>query len=126
MIAWSKQWMNPDLAGPYSRAMKAATTRTAYSQTKLQFAPQVHRGATKGSVRGLFDFVVTASVLNTESVPVGILEQMFRRISVLDWGIAFVYLALILLPSGLVIFFARDRYYRRRDFESVRLTLKVR
>jgi len=35
----------------------------------------------------------------------------------------FVSLMFILAPAGLVVFFARDRYYRRRDIETIRLKL---
>src|SRR5215471_16457001 len=126
MIAWTKRWMNPDLTGPYSRAMNTAITGTVYRQTTSPFAQSAaHRGASNGPARGLFDFVVSGSA--TEGgAPISVVEQIFRRIRVHDWGLTFVYLALILVPSGILIFFARDRYYRHRHFESMRLTLKVR
>jgi cobaltochelatase CobN len=126
MIAWSKQWMNPDLLGPYSRAMNTAITGTVYRQTASPFAPSAaHRGASNGPARGLFDFVASGSAIE-EGAPISVVEQIFRRIRVQDWGLTFVYLVLILLPSGILIFFARDRYYRHRHFESARLTLRVR
>ena len=126
MIAWTKQWMNPDLTGPYSRAMNTAITGTVYRQTTSPFAQSAaRRGASNRPARGLFDFVVSGRAIE-EGAPISVVEQIFRRIRVQDWGLTFVYLALILLPSGILIFFVRDRYYRHHHFESVRLTLKVR
>ena len=126
MIAWTKRWMNPDLTGPYSRAMNTAITGTIYRQTTSLFAQSAaHRGASNGPARGLFDFVVSGSAIEG-GAPISVAEQIFRRIRVQDWGITFVYLGLVLVPSGILIFFARDRYYRHRHFESVGLTLKVR
>jgi cobaltochelatase CobN len=124
-IAWSKQWMNPALAGPYSRAMKAAVTGDTYAATQPVFSKSAIKGKAVPSMGGLFDFVVDGGATR-ELRPTNIVEQVFRIIRIQDWGITFAYLTLVLLPSGIIVFFARDRYYRYRHSEPIRLTPKVR
>jgi hypothetical protein len=106
--------------------MNNAITGTVYRQTASPFARSAaRRGTNNGGARGLFDFVSSGRAIE-QGAPISVVEQIFRRIRVQDWGITFVYLVLVLLPSGILIFFARDRYYRHRHFESEQLTLKVR
>jgi cobaltochelatase CobN len=124
-IAWSKQWMNTAIVGPYSRAMKAAITGNTYSDTKPVVSKSAIPGqATSGFKGGLFDFVAERGP-GEETTGGNIVERVFRTIRVQGWGTTFVFLILILLPSGVMVFVARDRYYRHRRFEPIRLTLKV-
>jgi ABC-type glycerol-3-phosphate transport system permease component len=55
---------------------------------------------------------------------VSLVETVLRRIRDQDWGYIFAGLILIVFPSGMIVFFLRDRYYRRRGAECVPLTLK--
>lgn len=73
----------------------------------------------------MFDFTVDR-LPNQPVLPVSIVDNVLRRIRNQDWSDLFVYLFLILVPSGLVVFLARDRYYRRRGVKSIQLKLKTR
>ena len=124
-IAWSQQWMNPSLGGSYSRAMGAALSGNGYpgAQHELSSA-DIQTGRTARAKKPLFDFSVDR-LPNHSVLPVGLIDTVFRRIRNQDWSEAFAYLFLILVPAGLAVFFVRDRYYRRRGFESIQLGLKT-
>jgi len=63
---------------------------------------------------------------NHSSSPATFVEVVLHRFRNQDWSGAFVYLLLILVPSGLVVFVARDRYYRRRGALTIDLSLRER
>jgi cobaltochelatase CobN len=123
--AWSQQWMNPELQKSYARAMRAALSGNGYSgiTPSAKSARGIGRGAARGT-RPLFDF--TASRAPDPSLAVSVIEDVFRRIRSQDWSDLFLGLFLFVLPAGLMIFFVRDRYYRRRGSGCIALTLKVR
>src|SRR5262249_5477410 len=114
-IAFSKQWMNPTLAGSYSRAMSAALAGGGYTGTGPRTVSNAGAGTgAKGRpAKKLFDFEV-------DRLP-GFVESVYERFRNQDWSGVFLSLMAILVPAGLVIFFARDRYYRRRGEETIRL-----
>ena len=116
-IEWSRQWMNPVLASSYSRAMNAALRGSGYPGAQPVFT----QGAS-ASGRPLFDFTVD-HLPNHSPEPANFVEVVIRNIRNQDWSGVFGSLLAILAPGGLVVFFARDRYYRRRDTETIRLKL---
>jgi hypothetical protein len=70
----------------------------------------------------LFDF--TADHFPARSTaPVDLVQRVFQRIRSQDWSGVFLMLVSVLVPSGFAIFVVRDRYYRRRGGETIRLTL---
>ena len=116
-VEWSRQWMNPVLASSYSRAMNAALRGSGYPGAQPVFT----QGAS-ASGRPLFDFTVD-HLPNHSPEPANFVEVVIRNIRNQDWSGVFGSLLAILAPGGLVVFFARDRYYRRRDTETIRLKL---
>jgi cobaltochelatase CobN len=124
-IAWSQQWMNPALAPSYSRAMKAALSGNGYPGIQPAFSSSnVHPGRNARPGKPLFDFS-TDRLPNHAVLPMSLMDTVFRRIRNQDWSDVFIYLFLVLIPSGLAVFFARDRYYRHRGSESIQLRLKI-
>ncbi len=126
-INWSRQWMSSTLALSYSRAMAAALQGSGYAGAQSAFSrAAASRPATnRRSVKPLFDF--TADRLPNHSSPPGtFVEFVFHRLRNQDWSGVFVYLFLILIPSGLVVFVVRDRYYRRRGGVTIDLRLRAR
>jgi cobaltochelatase CobN len=123
-IELSRQLMNPVLAGSYSRAMQAALSGGGYSgapSSPSKVSPSV---ATKHRLKKpLFDFEVDHLQDNVAgSVDfVDVVLQRIQRMRNQDWNTAFLALLLVLLPSGVVIFFIRDRYYRRRGTATLSL-----
>ena len=59
-------------------------------------------------------------------MPVNIVEEVFREIRDQEWGRIFVFLSLILIPSGVAVFFLRDRYHRSCDVSSIQLKLTLK
>jgi len=120
-IAWSRQWMNPTLAGSYSRAMRAALSGNGYSGTQGRlFRGTSGSGMNVKSKKPLFDFTVE----DVPAAPVDFVQDVFRRIRAQDWSSVFLMLLLVLVPSGFAIFVLRDRYYRRRGGETIQLELE--
>ena len=115
--------MNPTLAGSYSRAMQAALSGGGYSGAR-----PVNSGAASGSgidrpsTRRLFDFT-TDHLPGESAMPVSFVQAVYHRIRNQDWSAAFGWLLLILVPSGFGVFVVRDRYYRRRAGQPIRLAL---
>jgi cobaltochelatase CobN len=127
-IERSRQLMNPVLAASYSRAMQAALSGNGYGGARPSFpeGSATSSMATRNgrSKKPLFDF--TADHL-PNGAPVDIVDAVFQGIQRMrnqDWSGVFLSLLLVLLPSGIAIFFLRDRYYRRRGLEPIQLTLK--
>ena len=109
--------MNPVLSCSYTRAMNAALRGSGYPGAQPVFSQGKF-----ASGRPLFDFTVDR--LPHHSVePANLVEVIIQKIRNQDWSGVFVSLVFILAPAGLVVFFARDRYYRRRDIETIRLKL---
>jgi len=52
---------------------------------------------------------------------VGFVQRVTERFRNQDWGNVFLPLLLILGPAGFLIFLVRDRYYRRRGEETIKL-----
>jgi cobaltochelatase CobN len=122
-IAWSQQWMNPTLAGSYSRAMTAALAGSGYSGATSALSKTDSNFARSGrSKKGLFDFT-TDHLPNHSTLPVDFVQAVLQRFRNQDWSGVFLSLTLMLVPAGLIIFVARDRYYRRRGDETLKLTL---
>jgi cobaltochelatase CobN len=122
-IAWTQQWMNPTLEPSYARAMKAALSGTGYAGAQpLLTSAGLRPGRGSAGNKPLFDFTVDR-LPNQSTLPVTIVEKVLRRIRNQDWSDIFVYLFFILIPSGLLVFVARDRYHRRRGIESIQLKL---
>jgi hypothetical protein len=123
-IERSRQLMNPVLAASYSRAMQAALSGGGYSGTRPVSAKVLAAPAAKGrSRKPLFDF--TTDHLSDGAVPADFVDAVFQRIRRMrneDWSGLFLWLLLVLVPSGIAIFFARDRYYRWRK-ENITLLL---
>src|SRR5262249_34545858 len=115
-IAFSRQWMNPRLAGSYSRAMTAALAGGGYTATGTSAISNAGRGtgAKSRSTKKLFDFEVN-------HLPGNFVESVYEGFRNQDWGGVLLQLLAILVPAGLMIFFARDCYYRRRGEETIRL-----
>ena len=126
-ITWSKEWMNPALAGSYARAMSAALTGSGYAGAQTSFTESGHSSRADGrsgrTAKPLFDF--TADHLPNKQTPLTLVENVLRRIRNQDWDIVAAYMLLVLCPGGLMIFFVRDRYYRLRGSESIQLRLKA-
>jgi cobaltochelatase CobN len=120
--AWSQQWMNPDLQKSYARAMRAALSGNGYSGAAYSAARSAG-GPGRGGKKPLFDF--RATMKPDTSIPVSLIETVFRTIRSQDWGDIFLGLFLTVVPAGLAVFFIRDRYYRRRGSECLALTLKA-
>jgi cobaltochelatase CobN len=122
-IAWSREWMNPTLAASYSRAMQAALSGPGYSGSQPTLAKaDGHAVTDQRRGKRLFDF--TTDRLPTDSaVAVDFVQTIFRRFRSQDWSGVFLTLLAILLPAGLIIFVARDRYYRRRGDEPIQIKL---
>ena len=109
--------MNPTLAASYSRAMKAALSGNGYPGAHPAFSAGASAsGMNSRAKRPLFDFTA-------ERAPVTLIQDVFQRIRNQDWGDVFLWLFLILVPSGFAVFFARDRYHRRRGGETIQLSL---
>jgi hypothetical protein len=60
---------------------------------------------------------------NHSTLPVDFVQAVLQRFRNQDWSGVFLSLTLMLVPAGLVIFVARDRYYRRRGDDTLKLTL---
>jgi cobaltochelatase CobN len=116
-IQFSREQMNPVLASSYSRAMQAALSGTGYPRSS-----PAHSGTGAATSRPLFDFV-TDHLPHRAAAEADFVDVVLQRIRNQDWDSVFLYLLLILAPTGVVIFFARDRYYRRRGAESIELRL---
>jgi hypothetical protein len=119
-IAFSKVWMNPELARAYTRAMTAALAGSGYAGANAvgRGASSLSSGSSVGHAsarKPLFDFSV-------DHLPVSV-HDVFRTLRNQDWDIIFAYLLLALIPSGLTVFFLRDRYHRRGRDESIELGL---
>jgi cobaltochelatase CobN len=110
-IERSRQLMNPVLAASYSRAMQAALAGGGYSGR-----PSPSGVAKNSRSKPLFDFTVDhlpSGAAATDDF-VDIVLQRIERMRDQDWGTVFLWLIAVLLPSGIAVFFVRDRYYRRR------------
>ena len=118
--------MSSALALSYSRAMAAALQGSGYPGAQFEFSNGVSRpAANRSSAKRLFDF--TADRLpNHSSSPATFVEVVLHGLRNQDWSGVFVYLLLILIPSGLVVFVARDRFYRRRGAVTIDLGLRAR
>jgi hypothetical protein len=105
--------MNPTLASSYSRAMTAALSGHGYPRARPGLSETGAALVRNSSGKSVFDFTVDR-LPNSSAVSVSLVQSVFRRIRNQDWSGVFLPLLGILMPAGLVIFFARDRYYRRR------------
>ena len=116
-IAFSRQWMSPTLAGSYSRAMKAALAGGGYAGSR-----PVSASATKGAGVGVKGTLRKKPVFDFEVDNVaGFVQRVTERFRNQEWGGVFLTLLLILAPAGFLIFLVRDRYYRRRGEETIKL-----
>jgi cobaltochelatase CobN len=121
-IEWSRQWMNPRLAQAYSRAMNAALSGNGYRGGPA-LPTRSRYGGTRARSRGpRFDFAVKG-LPGRWGTPIGFVDAVFRRIRNQGWSSVFGWLAVVLIPSGVAVFVMRDRYYRRRGPETIRLDL---
>ena len=120
-IQRSRELMNPALAGSYSRAMQAALSGGGYGGQPSPASANA-RGRSK---KPLFDFE-TDRLPSGAATPVDLVDVVLQRIQRMrdeDWGTVFLWLLIVLLPAGIVVFFLRDRYYRRHRIEPIRIIL---
>src|SRR5581483_11693191 len=123
-IQRSRELMNPVLAASYSRAMQAALSGGGYSGAGAASSNATARSAAAtGRLRKpLFEFKADHIPGDTPE-PVDIVDAVMTGIRNYDWSSVFLPLVLILSGSGVVVFFVRDRYHRRRGAETIRLIL---
>ena len=113
--------MSPSLAASYSRAMRAALSGSGYAGVPPAFSPGVSKGGPVRSKKPLFDFTVDHLPKNLSTAD--FVETAFRRIRNQDWSVILLYLLVVLIPSGLLVFIVRDLVHRRRGSECIQLTL---
>ena len=122
-IERSRQLMNPVLAGSYSRAMQAALSGAGYTGARPSRSKFSAGGKTNSRLkRPLFDFRVD-HLPNGAAEPVDIVDVFIHGIRNYNWSNVFIPLLLMLFCAGIAVFFVRDRYYRRRGDETIRLIL---